>query len=146
MGHRLMKLAEVVSIFEDAFNLVMTDLNTLFQRAVDANIFAQINSEFIIRDPENIAIKGRPRERRIKSGVKKKSKKDPNKTSDDPSTKEKDKRPTKRQRTSPDEVVEAVQQISMITSSPRRLGCARRRSHPRRLGFPLFTHVSRRNI
>ena len=74
----------------------MADLSTLFRRAADANSLTQTSLEFIIRDPENITTKGWPREKRIKSGVEKKSKKDPNKPFDDPSTNEKDKRPAKR--------------------------------------------------
>ena len=48
MNHRLMKLVKVASIFEDAFNLMMVDLTTLFRRAVDANSLAQASSKFII--------------------------------------------------------------------------------------------------
>ena len=74
----------------------MADLSTLFRRAADANSLTQTSLEFIIRDPENITTKGWPREKRIKSGVEKKSKKSPNKISDDPSIKRKGNRLAKR--------------------------------------------------
>ena len=98
----MMKLTEVTSMFEGAFNLVMTDLNPLFKRAINANYSTQHHSKLSIWDPVNIAIKGRPRERRIKSGVEKnlknskKSKKAENKTSEDTSAKENGKRPIKK--------------------------------------------------
>ena len=48
-----MKLAEVASISEDAFNLVIANLSALFRKAVYANISTQTSSKFVIRDPEN---------------------------------------------------------------------------------------------
>ena len=94
---------------KDAFNLMMADLTPLFKRVVDTNCLVQSSSEFLIRDPENIATKGWLRERRIKSGVEKKSKKAVNMTFDVSSTKGNDKRPAKRKRMTPLEVVEVVQ-------------------------------------
>ena len=69
-----MKLAEIASMSEDAFNLVMEDLTPLFRRAVDANCAAKQSRELLIQDPDQLTMKGCPWENRIKSGVEKKSK------------------------------------------------------------------------